>query len=409
MRRLVYVSERYPVLSQTFTLREVRDLHAAGLPVTVVSLRSPGPTDPEPDPERDPEILRAPSPFSGSVAAACLARGLRRPLRTAGTALRTLLPHTHPFWPKMQLRSPLHAAWGAWLAGRLRSMGPVHLHAQFAWGASTVAWAAARWSGQPFSFTSHSDFGLPLVGPKLREARRVLAISDYEEARLRGFAPDLPADRIVVHRLGVEVPPAAEDASRESGPVRLLAVGTLGPKKGHDVLLEACGVLRDSGADFRLDLVGEGPERPRLEALHERLALGERVRLLGSRPHDEVLRLTEACDAVVLACRVTERGDHDGIPVSLMEGMARGKPAVSTRVSGIPELLGEDEGGRLVEPEDPAALAAALGELCADEGLRRRLGAQARERVARLHGADASAREVVEIFRGLLNDEGPAA
>lgn len=405
MRRLVYVSERYPVLSQTFTLREVRDLHAAGLPVTVVSLRPPGPEDPEPDPKRDPEIVRAPSPFSGAVAAAGLRAGLRRPLRTAGTGLRSLLPHTHPFWPKMQLRSPLHAAWGAWLASRLASMGPVHLHAQFVWGASTVAWAAARLTGEPFSFTSHSDFGLPLVGPKLREARRVLAISDYEDRRLRRFAPDLPADRIVVHRLGVDIPPEAEPAPREPGPVRLLAVGTFGPKKGHDVLLEACAALRDSGADFRLDLVGEGPERARLEALHRRLDLAGPVRLLGAQPHARVLELTEAADVVVLACRVTERGDHDGIPVSLMEGMARGKPAVSTRVSGIPELLGDDEGGRLVEPEDPAALAAALAELCADEALRRRLGRQARQRVTRLHEAEASAREAVEIFRGLL--EGP--
>jgi glycosyltransferase involved in cell wall biosynthesis len=405
MRRLIYVSDAYPVLSQTFTLREVRDLHAAGLPVTVVSLRPPGADDPEPDPEADPPLWQAPSPFSVEVLGAVTACKLTRPWAWATTMSRALLPHTHPFWPKMQLRSPLHVAWGAWLARRLRGLGPLHLHAQFVWGASTVAWAASRLSGASYSFTSHSDFGLPLVKSKLRQARGVLAISDYEKRRLLSFAPDVPADRIRVHRLGVELPEAVSETPRKPGPVRMLAVGTFGPKKGHDVLLRACGLLRDAGHEFRLDLVGEGPLRPELEALHRELRLGGLVELLGSRPHAEVLELTEDADLVVLACRVTERGDHDGIPVSLMEGMARGKPAVSTAVSGIPELIEDGDGGRLVAPEQPEALAEALGGLIADEGLRTRLGRSARARVERLHEAEASARESVHLFTQLLADD----
>lgn len=405
MRRLIYVSDAYPRLSQTFTLREVRDLHAAGLPVTVVSLRPPGPDDPEPDPELDPPLWQAPSPFSLEVLGALAACMLRRPPTTAATLTRALLPHTHPFWPMMQLRSPLHVAWGAWLARRLRGLGPVHVHAQFVWGASTAAWAAARLSGGSFSFTSHSDFGLPLVGAKLRDARGVLAISNYEKGRLLRHAPEIPPERIHVHRLGVSLPERLSEAPRRPGPVRMLAVGTFGPKKGHDVLLRACALLRDRGLEFRLDLVGEGPLRPELEALHRECRLDGLVELLGSRPHSEVLQLTEDADLVVLACRVTERGDHDGIPVSLMEGMARGKPAVSTAVSGIPELIEDGDGGRLVAPEQPEALADALGGLIEDEALRLRLGRGARQRIERLHEAGASAREAVEIFSRLLSDD----
>ncbi|MEV4560324.1 glycosyltransferase [Kitasatospora sp. NPDC049285] len=166
--------------------------------------------------------------------------------------------------------------------------------------------------------------------------------------------------------------PAARRAARaELGlPPDALVIGTVGnltAKKDQATLLAAFALLRRAHPDAVLVLVGAGPLEAELRSL-----AGESVVFAGSRA--DVPALLPGWDVFTLSSR------QEGLPVALMEAMTSGLPAVVTRVGGMPEVLDDGEQGRLVPAGDPAALAAALGELAADPGLRERMGAAARER-----------------------------
>lgn len=400
---VVYVAEYYPKLAQTFTTSDARALHAAGFLDRVAALHRPAPEDPEPDAALDPPIDYLPLPFGPPVVASWFRWLVRRPVETLRLSLKALTRYTTPFSWSWQARAPLHVLWGAHLA--CRAPAGTHFHAQFVGAASTVAWVASRLSRGTFSMTAHQDWGLPWIRPKMEDAAFVIAISEKSRREILACAPGVAGDRVVVNHVGVELP-ADVDTRRREGPWRLLAVGSAGPTKGHDVLVRACALLRDRGVAFRLDLVGGGDGLPALRQLAMDLALEECCVLHGARPHEDVRRMTADCDVVVLACRVTSRGDSDGIPVALMEGMAAGKPTISTPVGSIPELIEDGVSGRLVPPERPDALADALAGLLADESLRRRLGAGGRERIARAFDGKASARALVAIFAGGLRRAG---
>jgi glycosyltransferase involved in cell wall biosynthesis len=235
----------------------------------------------------------------------------------------------------------------------------------------------------PFSFTAHAhDIFLEdhLLAHKLRAARFAVGISRFNRQHLaERIGPQSVGSMRIVH-CGVSLPafPYSPDG-RE--PDRILAVGRLDHIKGFEHLVEACGVLARSGVPFRCDIVGSGPLEAALRARIERLGLAERVRLLGPQKQEVVRGLLQQAGIFALPSVVTPRGDRDGIPVALMEAMASGAPVVSTRVSGIPELVDHEATGLLARPADAADFAACLERLLRDPALARRLAERARRHV----------------------------
>jgi glycosyltransferase involved in cell wall biosynthesis len=146
-------------------------------------------------------------------------------------------------------------------------------------------------------------------------------------------------------------------------------VARLDPGKGHAVLLDAFHRVLGRQPQARLLLIGDGGERSRLAAQAEALGVNGSVRFLGSRA--DVPRLLAACDVVTLASIC------EGLPLSILEAMAAGKPVVATRVGCVPQVVQDGLTGLLVPPGDAAALAESLESLVRDEGTRRRLGMQA--------------------------------
>jgi len=146
-------------------------------------------------------------------------------------------------------------------------------------------------------------------------------------------------------------------------------VARLVPGKGHAVLLDAFHRVLGRQPQTRLLLVGEGGERSRLEAQAGALGLNGSVRFLGARA--DVPRLLAACDVVTLASTC------EGLPLSILEAMAAGKPVVATRVGCVPQVVHDGLTGLLVPPGDAAALAESLESLVRNQGTRRRLGMQA--------------------------------
>jgi glycosyltransferase involved in cell wall biosynthesis len=181
---------------------------------------------------------------------------------------------------------------------------------------------------------------------------------------------------------------AIPQARRDGDPPLVVAVGRLAEPKDALTLVRALAAV--PGRAFGALLVGDGPDRPAVEAEVRRLGLRDVLTLTGTR--DDVPALLAQADVFALSSR------SEGAPLSILEAMAAGLPVVASRVGGVPELVVDGETGLLVPPGDPAALAAALGRLVADAGLRDRLGAAGRQRAQRCFDVRRQRREHLDCY-----------
>jgi glycosyltransferase involved in cell wall biosynthesis len=183
-------------------------------------------------------------------------------------------------------------------------------------------------------------------------------------------------------------PPRPADAA----PV-LLFVGRLAAIKGLLVLLDAVAALKPRHPGLRLVLVGDGPDRRALEARAAALGLGEAVEFTGYLSQAAVAQRVKGCDLFVLPSFA------EGVPVVLMEAMAARRAVVATRVAGVAELVEDGVAGALVPPGDPVALAARIGALLDDPGLRARMGEAGRAKVVAEFDAAHEAAWLLRILR----------
>ena len=206
-------------------------------------------------------------------------------------------------------------------------------------------------------------------------------------------------DRIYVCPLGVDPERFApkQGGHKRDEPIELLTVGQLAPAKGMHVLIAAVALLRTRGRDIRLRIIGDGPLRQSLARYAESIGVGRQVVFEGFCNNAALYRFYAHADIFVMASFA------EGIPVVLMEAMAMELPCVSTRITGIPELIEDGKTGLLVSPADEAALAEAVERLIEDESLRRELGRAARERIVRDYHIARNTARLAEIFRSHLN------
>jgi glycosyltransferase involved in cell wall biosynthesis len=287
------------------------------------------------------------------------------------------------------------------LARLLKKNGCSHLHAHFAHIPADLAMYAARLAAIPFSFTCHANDLFQrgwLLRQKVERARFAVAISEYNRMFLGIQGAD--TEKIHVIHCGVDCSRFVPDFSRPPGAV--LKVGTLGrlvEKKGVDVLLRACAILKSHGAEIELEIAGDGPDRPMLEALASELGIAGSVNFLGPLEHAGVAGWMSGLDLFALACRKDSSGDMDGIPVVLMEAMAGGTAVVSTRVTGIPELIIDKACGRIAAPGDPEDLAGAIGQVLGDVELRIQYRRAAAQRVKAEFNLEKSVATLSNLFR----------
>ena len=180
----------------------------------------------------------------------------------------------------------------------------------------------------------------------------------------------------------------------------MLAVGQLREKKGFVHLLHACRQLADRGMPFRCEIIGEGPQRADLERAVQDLGLEQHVAFLGAQTHEEVIDAYRRAWLFVLPCVVGDDGDRDGIPNVILEAMAMGLPVVSTRHSGIPEVVEHEVTGLLVPPADATGLAEALAQVLEDRHAADRMGAQGRTVVIDRFDVEHNVRVLWDRFNG---------
>lgn len=370
--RIAYVLKRFPRFSETFILNELLAHEAAGAEVHVFSLLSP------PDEPRHAKLSKL-------KAKVTVLKAVKGPETEATFKDRAL------FSGKAPVEIGNLQAKAAVVAGQCVDMGITHMHAHFGSDAATVACLAARALNGTYSYTAHArDIYHTYVSPdadaemrraKLREASFVVTVSDYNAGHLSALCPDARVERLYN---GVDLSAFRPVVPTEQKPGHLIAVGRLMPKKGFDVLIDACGLLRDRDVWFDLSLIGSGPMEAELATRITRLRLGDHVHLEGPSPQEELIERMGKAEAAVLPCVVTESGDRDGLPTVLLEAMARALPVVTTTVSGGPEIVVDGVTGRLCQPGDPVALADALESVLSNQDAARAMGHAGRARAEKL-------------------------
>lgn len=221
----------------------------------------------------------------------------------------------------------------------------------------------------------------------------VIALSSGWAAFLAGFAPKAIV-RVVPN--SVDVARLASSLDEEAG--RILFLGRADSAKGVDELLAAVAALAPQFPGIRLAIGGDG-DLARLRARAARLGIEQRLDVLGwIGPRDKADQLARAC----VFCLPSHA---EGLPMAMLEAMAVGKAVVVTRVGGIPEAVADGDNGLLVPPRDVPALTAALGRLLADQSLRARLGARARDSVAERFSTAVVGATLSDVYRELCAGE----
>jgi glycosyltransferase involved in cell wall biosynthesis len=366
-----------------------------------------------------PRVVHVSQPVEAGVARVVL--DLLRDQQTAGWTVHLVSP---PGWLPEQARE-LDIPWSAWSAGRepgpavarevaalkrlLRALDPdlVHLHSSKAGLAGRLALRGHRptvFQPHAWSFVAAAGAQARLALAWERAATRWTALQlccsaqEQRDGRRHGIGGRslVVPNGVDLSRFAVATAEERDQARRRLGlpqgaPVAM-CVGRLSRQKGQDVALAAWEQVRGQVTGAQLLLVGDGPERAALQA-----GAGEGVKLLGAR--DDVPELLAAADVALLPSR------WEGLALSLLEAMARGRAVVTTAVAGSDVVAAPDNGppaGAVVPIEDPAALARALVLRLSDRSRADREGTAGRQRVEQAHDVRATTRAVREAYDQLL-------
>ena len=404
--RVAYLTGRYPGISHTFIMREVRALRALGLEVDTFSV---WPTDrslllARADEEEHASTYTLLPLRPSATLRAHLAAAVTRPRRYRQTIRRAV-----------KLKRPGLRGWGLamswvleaivlWHQCRLRGIRHVHVHLNGT--APTVALLVAVFADDSSSGGHSWTWSLTVHGPsefydtqgeqlaeKVRAATFVICISDFARSQLMGLVEEPYWPKLRVVHCGVD-PEVFIPVKRGNGEtLQILNVGRLVSVKGHAVLIEAASLARQKGVPVHLTIVGEGPTRPELEQLIRANDLPSLVKLAGAMGQDEILELYRSSDVFCMSSFA------EGVPVVLMEAMAQEIPVVAPAIMGIPELVDDDVSGLLIRPARPDQIADSLARLAGSRELRVTLGRRGREKVIAEFAIGECARELYDVFR----------
>lgn len=386
-----YLFERFPSFTQTFCFREVEEMFRQKMAPAVYSIR---PADE--GSAFAPELVKTVRYLPSDEELTRQVKALRAEHRISSDIWRHFST-----WGDRGDKTRLYEA--AWLGLELRRQGIRHVHAHFAGMAARTAFWLKQFYKIGYSFTGHandvfceSDFPVSLAD-LVREARFVVTETDFSRDWMRGKFADHARK---IHRVynGIQVEKFAPASFEEGGVPKIVSVGRLIEKKGFADLIAACAILKKEGVPFYCRIIGSGPLEEALREQIAQLGLRQEVALEGARREEEVVRFLRGARVFALACARERDGGMDNLPTVIVEAMACALPVVSTRLAGIPEMIVENETGRLTGENDPAAFAAALRDLLCDRDLAQRLGRSGRDLALRKFSIETTTRDLKKLL-----------
>jgi colanic acid/amylovoran biosynthesis glycosyltransferase len=338
--KVAYVLKYFPKNSETFIHEEIYQLIQAGVEVRTFSLIK---TEEKKLHDKIKYILKN-----------CkLKNYVSSPLNVLNNILELKNEILH--LPELTLRTDIKK-----LKRDLKDFNPDVIHSHFLWERSELVAEIAKKLKIPFTMTCHAkDIYIPnlrRINKVAKAAKKIITISDYNKRLLVDYKVD--KNKIKVIHCGIDIDDFSllpKNIKKEC--LNLLFVGRLVEKKGTIYLLEAIKILKGRGIKVKLSLVGDGPLEPQLRDFVKINKLNSEINFKGRLVDKEIKKEIENCDYFVLPCVKGKNGDMDGIPVVIMEAMARGKTVISTDITGIPEIIQDNKNGYISKQNDSKDLA----------------------------------------------------
>lgn len=394
--RIGYIVNTYPRPSHSFIRREIAAVEDLGFQIHRFAMRgdSSALTDPADQSEhaRTERILEL-----GPVG---LLQGLVRQGFNAArikTALRCARARAKAGESSFALQV-IYMAEGARIARRAGELGLQRIHAHFGTNSTRVAAYARMLGGPPFSFTVHGpeEFDKPAaldLAGKLSLSEFCVTVSSFGRSQMHRWADPADLDKVQVVHCGLDMQRWSAPAPLPDGPLHLVAVGRFAEQKGFGLLIRAFALAWRRNPQIRLSLVGDGELRGLIQTVITTEGMQDAVRLLGWQDEAGVRAAIDAAHAMVTPSFA------EGLPVVIMEAMARARPVIATYIAGIPELVRPGQEGWLVPAGDAAELAEAMVKAAqCDPAQLEQMGQAARRRVTERHDIRDSAAQLAALF-----------
>jgi glycosyltransferase involved in cell wall biosynthesis len=372
--KVLYVLDHYPVLSQTFVAAEVDGLRAKGWTIDVVSTR--------------------PSSLGHQAVPSLQRMAWQVPWWHLWYLVRS--PRRYFAMIRSVLTGRGLTPWNAFvplLARVIERDQPDIVHTHFALRSAALLGHASRLLDFKRSVTTHA-IDIYANNPSIRvalEGAVVVTISERNRQRLIG---DLGINSVDVVYCGVEFPPDIQATNLRD--IDLLAVGRMVPKKGFSVLIDALEIIQSEGLAASTVFVGEGNLREGFEQAVTDRGLAD-VRFVGAMGHRDAMSMMDRSKVLVVPSVVADDGDQEGIPVVILEAMARGAAVVTTRTGSIDEVINNNTGW-LVSPGDAGGLALAIIEALQGPESRARRCEEARRTVRNGHSSQDQIDGMSDVF-----------
>jgi len=400
MKRIAYLCSEYPAISHTFIFREICSLRSDGIEVFTASVKPARQveimTQEEQQEAADTLVMKRLSPLA--ILGAHGRTFLRSPigyLRMTATALSFIFKG-----PKNPVKAIGYLAEAGILIDWMKKNRVEHVHEHFANPTALVAMLAKIYGGISYSLSVHGPdifytVDSSLLKEKVENAAFVRSISHYCSSQLMRLTEHDQWANFHIVRCGIDPSIYTPRPVPENQVPELLCVGRLVPAKGQHILVEAVARLVRAGEKLHLTFVGGGDDRASLEQLGRELGISEQLLFTGALGQDEVRTYYDRADIFVLASFA------EGVPVVLMEAMAKEIPVISTRITGIPELIDHGNDGLLAVPGDVEDLASQIKTLINSPELCRKLGRAGRKKVERVYNTDTNNRLLTGHFQSL--------
>jgi glycosyltransferase involved in cell wall biosynthesis len=296
--------------------------------------------------------------------------------------------------------------YAAKIALQLKKSDCKHLHVHFAHVPTDVAMYATKMVGGSFSVTAHANDLFErgwLLKQKVERSSFFGTISEFNKRFLENQGIDVEKVRVI--RCGVDEQQfSPREFKAPKKPFKIGMVGRLVEKKGVDTLIDAAKLVIDSGVEIKVEIAGSGPLESELKQQSASNKFNDDVvSFVGALPHDQVVDFIKSLDAFVLPCKKDKHGDMDGIPVVLMEAMLSGVPVISTKLSGIPELIDDKNTGLLVPPNNVEALSEAIIDIYSNQQQTKKMVAKAIDKVRNEFSIHINSERLKALFMGSIN------
>jgi colanic acid/amylovoran biosynthesis glycosyltransferase len=399
--RIAYMMSRFPKLTETFVLYEILAVEEDGMEVEIYPLMR----EKAPVVQTEAQALVSRAHFTPFFSVAILTANIRYLLTQPATYFRTLFTiiKANLGSTRFLLGKLAYFPKAAYLSQLMSENSIQHIHAHFASFPAAVAYMIHQFSGIPYTFTAHgSDLHRDqhMLCEKIEASKATVTISEYNRQIMIDCCGEQHASKIHVIHSGINLErfyPETGDQANQT--LSIICIGSLHEVKGQRYLIEACGKLKEHDVPFNCHFVGDGADLEDLQQLASHFGIGEQVHFHGRLTQQEVVERLKMANVAALTSVPSSDGRREGIPVALMEAMAFGLPIVSSRLSGIPELVDEDVTGFLTEPGDSEAIAEALTKLAGDPQLRLQLGRAGREKIEAEFELHSNAKRLIALIK----------